>query len=459
MTQIEARTHSAQSQTALSTAPGTRESGSADLEQRRLVFLTALDRTTRAFSSGLGLDIDAQQSRRAAQVSPLGPVVSGQLAPTLTDAPRYTAASEMTASSLRDREASFSLSTSTADRLEQTIPSTDESTADVGLRRESMAEQIESAAATEAGNESSQAATRDTERSEPFHNEQSEDAAAVSRDGQSSVDRHQGEESTASLRSPEAAPIPASATPSGSPTVNGTTLSDQGQVRGVAAPARVTPAAPVPGGGQGGQNGTPNGGIGSGAGRPSATGTSARAEQSSNGQPNVRMVPLEEQALLRNVTRGLNAAVLQKGGSLTMRLRPAALGQLRIEMQVQGNHVNAVLHAESDQVQRLLGDQIASLRSALEARGLTVGRLDVQPLNAPAGGSATPTGSEADPGFAHGDAAHDAGQGRGQNTTDDSSGRQGGGPASWQDENPSPAAESAGPGSYTETSSSLNVIA
>lgn len=78
------------------------------------------------------------------------------------------------------------------------------------------------------------------------------------------------------------------------------------------------------------------------------------------------------------LSRALNSAVKQNGGGLTLRLTPAALGTVRIDLQLQGASVSADFVAESEAGGRLLNRQLVQLRSALESQGLTVERLGVQ---------------------------------------------------------------------------------
>ncbi len=92
----------------------------------------------------------------------------------------------------------------------------------------------------------------------------------------------------------------------------------------------------------------------------------------------------EVETLQRQIDRGFSAALRQGGGGVTLRLTPASLGAVRIELSVDGGAVAARLQAGTPQARELLEQNIASLRAALEARGFTVDRLHVQ-LGAPQG--------------------------------------------------------------------------
>jgi flagellar hook-length control protein FliK len=85
----------------------------------------------------------------------------------------------------------------------------------------------------------------------------------------------------------------------------------------------------------------------------------------------------EEPATTGRVIRGLTAMLAQRGGSMTMRLDPPALGHLRVQMTIAGGTVTAEFQPGTTEAQALLDRSIATLRSALESQGLTVERLTV----------------------------------------------------------------------------------
>ena len=78
------------------------------------------------------------------------------------------------------------------------------------------------------------------------------------------------------------------------------------------------------------------------------------------------------------VGRGLAALANQKGGSLAIRLDPPSLGDLRITMTVVNGRVSADLLTSNADAHALLSADLASLRQALEAQGLSVDRLSIQ---------------------------------------------------------------------------------
>lgn len=94
----------------------------------------------------------------------------------------------------------------------------------------------------------------------------------------------------------------------------------------------------------------------------------------------------------------------QRGGAITMRLEPPALGQLRIELQIQQGAVVADFTAATPEARVLLEANLGMLRERLESQGLSVERISVHggrgtesasPVAAPAGGDARQEGAGA----------------------------------------------------------------
>lgn len=80
------------------------------------------------------------------------------------------------------------------------------------------------------------------------------------------------------------------------------------------------------------------------------------------------------------IARGLQNAVHQKGGAVTIRLTPPEMGTVRIQLQIQNGTVNAQFHAEAESTRTMLNQQMSHLRTALENQGLSVERLGVQTM-------------------------------------------------------------------------------
>ena len=77
-----------------------------------------------------------------------------------------------------------------------------------------------------------------------------------------------------------------------------------------------------------------------------------------------------ENGAFKNLGQGLR--------QLVIRLDPADLGQVSVILQVRGKEVQAVLRSGSQETSQILNEQLAQLRTQLEAQGLKVGKLEVQ---------------------------------------------------------------------------------
>ena len=89
------------------------------------------------------------------------------------------------------------------------------------------------------------------------------------------------------------------------------------------------------------------------------------------------------------LNRGLNSAVSQKGGNVTLRLTPPELGTVRIQLNLQGTSVTAQFHAETESARTLLTQQLAQLKTNLEGQGLSVEKIGVQSMAGPTNASNT----------------------------------------------------------------------
>jgi hypothetical protein len=114
-----------------------------------------------------------------------------------------------------------------------------------------------------------------------------------------------------------------------------------------------------------------------------ANGSSLNGEQNGQNLPGQnagnadRAIP-DESRFTGRVVRGLTAMLNSRGGTMTMRLDPPELGQLRVQMTLARGTVSASFIAQTPQAHALLEKNLAALRIALESQGLTVERLSVQ---------------------------------------------------------------------------------
>lgn len=66
-----------------------------------------------------------------------------------------------------------------------------------------------------------------------------------------------------------------------------------------------------------------------------------------------------------------------KSGSITLRLHPAELGELKMEIKVEQDNIKAHITTQNPQVQEILDRQLPRLREALEQQGLHLEHMDV----------------------------------------------------------------------------------
>lgn len=81
---------------------------------------------------------------------------------------------------------------------------------------------------------------------------------------------------------------------------------------------------------------------------------------------------------LATVQKGLASVLKTGGGTISLRLTPDALGEVRVELNVKDGVANARLEATSESARRLLTENLSTLREALEAKGVRVERLSVE---------------------------------------------------------------------------------
>jgi len=118
-----------------------------------------------------------------------------------------------------------------------------------------------------------------------------------------------------------------------------------------------------------------------------------------------------EKTMLASVQRGLGAALAQRGGEMTIRLAPQALGAVRISMTVAQGVVTANFTPETAEAARLLRGGLDSLRESIESRGLQVDRIRV--ATAPAQAASDANDARSDNNAARrDDSRSDAGDGR-----------------------------------------------
>jgi len=84
----------------------------------------------------------------------------------------------------------------------------------------------------------------------------------------------------------------------------------------------------------------------------------------------------ESQIFDQVVTRFVGSAN-GESGRMVLRLQPAELGSLKIELQIEGDRIRANLHAQTQQVQEVLERNLPQLRNALAEQGLKIDQFQV----------------------------------------------------------------------------------
>ncbi len=101
------------------------------------------------------------------------------------------------------------------------------------------------------------------------------------------------------------------------------------------------------------------------------------ASKSNSSQSNSASDAVTRAKLVQRVSKAFQHLGVD-GGTIRLRLAPAELGSVRVEMQIQGRKVNARVVAETEAASQLLRDQLPELRSRLEAQGMQVESIEVE---------------------------------------------------------------------------------
>ncbi len=93
-----------------------------------------------------------------------------------------------------------------------------------------------------------------------------------------------------------------------------------------------------------------------------------------------KLMARAEEPPLRQLASALAAAMRKGDGSVTINLRPEYLGPMRVDLRVEGRQASAIFYPTTESARQLLVASEGSLRTALEARGLRVDRIEVAAL-------------------------------------------------------------------------------
>ncbi len=174
--------------------------------------------------------------------------------------------------------------------------------------------------------------------------------------------RADGERATADRAAPAAV---SAAVPPGGPAPVATGAPGAEHAAGPGSGAAVVAGVQRSGGGAGG---------GGTAGRGSQTGVGLGLAGGDGGAGQADAGRVEAQ-----VSRGVAAVMAQRGGSVLLRLQPGALGQVRVQLDWERGEVSVRFRVADEKARGLLEQTLPGLRASLEARGLDVLAVAVEP--------------------------------------------------------------------------------
>jgi flagellar hook-length control protein FliK len=100
----------------------------------------------------------------------------------------------------------------------------------------------------------------------------------------------------------------------------------------------------------------------------------AAAQNASSASPTARFA----EANHANIVTSVRTALLPKGGTMQLRLDPPELGALQVSVDVRNGVVNATFQTSNDDATKLLSHSLGQLKTALEAQGVSVEKIQVQ---------------------------------------------------------------------------------
>ncbi|MEA3545364.1 MAG: flagellar hook-length control protein FliK [Thermodesulfobacteriota bacterium] len=86
---------------------------------------------------------------------------------------------------------------------------------------------------------------------------------------------------------------------------------------------------------------------------------------------------IQESQIIDQVVTQLSGSFNGESGRMVLRLQPAELGSLKLELMVEGDKIRANLHAQTQQVQEVLERNLPQLRNALTEQGLKIDQFQV----------------------------------------------------------------------------------
>lgn len=124
-----------------------------------------------------------------------------------------------------------------------------------------------------------------------------------------------------------------------------------------------------------------------------ASALSPAAQTAQGAHPQPELSEADQNRVAEQAMRGIKSVMNQKGGTLTLRLNPPDLGELKIRVELGNNAIRAQFEASNEHVANLLQRRMDSLRSSLESHGLRVDQLQAHSAG-PLGGILNQTGDQ-----------------------------------------------------------------
>ncbi|RNC81061.1 MAG: flagellar hook-length control protein FliK [Phycisphaera sp.] len=102
-------------------------------------------------------------------------------------------------------------------------------------------------------------------------------------------------------------------------------------------------------------------------------------DRRANAAPGTKQVIKQEPRTFEaQLQRGLAQVLRQKGGTLSLKLTPNELGEVKVSLSLAKGRVDGSIEATNESARGLLEQNIEKLKSSLEQRGITVDRLEVR---------------------------------------------------------------------------------
>jgi flagellar hook-length control protein FliK len=89
-------------------------------------------------------------------------------------------------------------------------------------------------------------------------------------------------------------------------------------------------------------------------------------------------VPISEDDIIQQVIQKFRINSQLQNSKLVMRLHPAELGELKIDIQLKGGSLNASIVTQSQQVREILEKNMPKLRDLMEQHGIVVENISVK---------------------------------------------------------------------------------